>query len=109
MALPDPAVTLTVNGSDGITEGRVEGGGLGRGGLYCVSTKEGEETQTETTPATKSLTLYRSLYPNVEAQLHHHAQFHGALARDLFIEHANGRFCVDDQPRKLLRDVRAAR
>jgi hypothetical protein len=53
--------------------------------------------------------LYRRLYPTVEAQvLQHikdHGQVHGSAVRDYFIEYAKGRFFVDDHAEKLLRDL----
>jgi hypothetical protein len=57
------------------------------------------------------MTLYRSLYPEVEALLRQGAtvyQFHGSVVRDLFIEHARGRFSCDHHATMLLRELRAA-
>ncbi len=50
--------------------------------------------------------LYRVLYPQIEAQLRQRPQFHGHEARDLFIEFARGKFAVDDHGTKLLRELR---
>ena len=58
------------------------------------------------------MTLYRSMYPEVESRLRQASdalgQFHGSVVRDLFVEHARGRFAVDDHATKLLRELRAA-
>ncbi len=54
------------------------------------------------------ISLYRFLYPQVETQLRQLLQFHGSVARDLFIDHARGKFAVDDHGTKLLRELREA-
>lgn len=58
------------------------------------------------------MTLYRSMFPSIEIALMKvsdvYGQFHGSRVRDLLIEHAQGRFAVDDHGGKLLLELQAA-
>lgn len=49
--------------------------------------------------------LYRKLYPQVTEKVLAQGQFHGSSVRDLFIEHAAGRWMVDDQADRLLQEL----
>jgi hypothetical protein len=55
--------------------------------------------------------LHCQLYPEVGTRLLTALQegpVHGSTVRDFFIEHARGRFCVDDHAEKLLRELTEA-
>jgi hypothetical protein len=54
--------------------------------------------------------LYRKLYgtaiePKILDRSDLFGQFHGSIVRDIFIEYAVGRFCVDDHAEKLLQEL----
>lgn len=50
--------------------------------------------------------IYRKLYPKLEERvLAGPQQFHGSIVRDLFIEHAAGRWVIDDQADRLLQEL----
>lgn len=50
--------------------------------------------------------IYRKLYPRIEERVLTGAvQFHGSIVRDLFIEHAAGRWAIDDQADRLLQEL----
>jgi hypothetical protein len=46
--------------------------------------------------------FYARLYPQVVERLKTSPKFHGSWCRDLFIEHAAGRWAVDNQAERLI-------
>jgi len=49
--------------------------------------------------------LYTSLYSTIVEKLQSLERFHGSHVRDLFIDHANGRFFVDNHAEQLLKEL----
>lgn len=53
--------------------------------------------------------IYTRLYPAVVTRIDRHlevkGQIHGSLVRDFFIEHAAGRFFVDDHAERMLTEL----
>jgi hypothetical protein len=55
--------------------------------------------------------LYRDMYPVVELRIYERIEvnplcrIHGSEVTDIFVDYAYGRFCVDDRPEKILREL----
>lgn len=53
----------------------------------------------------RAVGLYTNLYPQVVERLRTVPVFHGSWCRDLFIEHAAGRWAVDNQAERLISEL----